>query len=66
MNSPYDDLKAAGHSPQKAAEIAIDVQRGDTYAIGWLSLCRASLPKRIDEIAAKRDAIHAAYLECGS
>ena len=29
-------LKEAGHSPQKALEIAIDYERGDDYALNWV------------------------------
>lgn len=32
----YNRLKAFGHSPAKALEIAIDVERGDSFAIEWL------------------------------
>lgn len=36
----YQILKAAGHSPAKAAEIALDAKRGDDRARQWIDLCR--------------------------
>jgi hypothetical protein len=38
----YEALKAFGFSPMKAAEIALDAKRGDTYAASWLALARKS------------------------
>ena len=38
--SDYDVLKAAGHSPAKAAEIALDAKRGDSHAISWIAIVR--------------------------
>lgn len=32
----YEVLKAAGHSPAKAAEIALDAHRGDRRAVDWV------------------------------
>jgi len=32
----YEALKAAGHSPMKAAEILLDAKRGDKHALQWL------------------------------
>lgn len=32
----YEILKRAGHSPYKAAEIALDAKRGDEYALAWI------------------------------
>lgn len=37
----YDILKRAGHSPAKAAEIALDIKRGCIYAIKWVSVIKA-------------------------
>lgn len=34
----YDALKRYGHSPAKAAEIVLDVERGDHFARRWLKL----------------------------
>jgi hypothetical protein len=36
-------LVNAGHSPLKAAEIALDVERGDSYAIAWIKHSRVTL-----------------------
>ena len=36
----YELLKRHGHSAVKAAEIVLDVKRGDTYALMWLNLVR--------------------------
>lgn len=33
----YARLKAAGHSPMKAAEIVIDVRRGHCHALRWIA-----------------------------
>lgn len=41
--SDYECLKAYGHSPAKAAEIALDAERGDRYAIQWIAAARAGL-----------------------
>ena len=37
----YDVLKRFGHSPMKAAEIALDAKRGDKHALAWLAVARA-------------------------
>lgn len=37
--SDYELLKAAGHSPAKAAEI-LDVRRKDPHAVAWLNILR--------------------------
>lgn len=34
----YKMLKAAGHSPAKAAEIVLDASRGDEHAISWIKV----------------------------
>lgn len=39
--SDYEVLKAAGHSPAKAAEIVLDAKRGDRWAIAWIATCRS-------------------------
>lgn len=36
----YEILKATGHSPAKAAEIVLDAQRGDAYAVDWIRACK--------------------------
>ncbi len=36
----YDVLKAAGHSPAKAAEIILDAKRGDEFSIRYLRMRR--------------------------
>jgi hypothetical protein len=38
--SDYEALKSFGFSPAKAAEILLDVKRGDTLAFMWLQLAR--------------------------
>lgn len=38
--SDYEVLKRYGHSPIKAAEIALDAQRGDKYALAWIAAAR--------------------------
>lgn len=38
--SDYDVLKAAGFSAFKAAEIALDAERGDAYARAWIAVAR--------------------------
>jgi hypothetical protein len=38
----YELLKRFGFSPAKAAEILLDVKRGDTLAFMWLSLARSA------------------------
>ena len=45
--TPYDALKAYGHSPAKAAEIALDAKRGDTYALQWLDAATRALPPAV-------------------
>lgn len=49
-NSAYAALKAYGHSPFKAAEIALDARRGDHYAVQHLELARRSVAS--DKVAA--------------
>lgn len=34
--TPYEALKATGHSPAKAAEIILDAKRGDWFSQQWL------------------------------
>lgn len=36
----YELLKKMGHSPFKAAEIALDAARGDEHALIWVSVAR--------------------------
>lgn len=38
--SDYEILKAMGHTPAKAAEIALDAKRGDEYAVQWVTAAR--------------------------
>jgi hypothetical protein len=38
--SDYDLLKAAGHSPLKALQIASDAKRGEVYATEWVDQLR--------------------------
>jgi hypothetical protein len=38
----YEILKHYGHSPAKAAEIALDAKRGDKHALAWLEAVRSS------------------------
>ena len=33
----YEALKRFGHSPAKAAEIALDAARGDKHALRWIA-----------------------------
>jgi len=33
----YELLKQAGHSPAKAAEIALDAKRGCHHALAWIA-----------------------------
>ncbi len=40
--SDYEALKAHGHSPAKAAEIALDAKRGDRCAIAWIAAVRGA------------------------
>jgi hypothetical protein len=42
----YDILKRFGHSPIKAAEIALDAKRGDKHALKWLETARAAHPEQ--------------------
>ena len=37
----YEALKAAGHSPAKAAEIVLDAKRGDRHALAWIATVRS-------------------------
>lgn len=37
-------LKAAGHSPAKAAEICLDAKRGDAYALQWIKAAHNLAP----------------------
>lgn len=39
----YDALKTFGHSPQKAAEIALDAKRGDDHARRWVNIARQGI-----------------------
>lgn len=39
--SDYDVLRAHGHSPMKAAEIALDAKRGVSHAVGWVAAVRS-------------------------
>lgn len=34
----YEALKAEGHSPQKAAEIVLDVKRNVPHAVKWAEI----------------------------
>jgi hypothetical protein len=45
MNN-YDVLVSAGHSPFKAAEIALDAGRGDVWAIRWIETLRQQAERR--------------------
>jgi hypothetical protein len=38
--SDYEALKVAGHTPAKAAEIALDAKRGDQHALAWIAALR--------------------------
>lgn len=38
--SDYELLKRFGHDPVKAAEILLDVKRGDKHATEWLRIAR--------------------------
>lgn len=38
----YEALKLAGHSAQKAAEIALDARRGDLHALRWIEIVKAA------------------------
>lgn len=40
--SDYETLKRFGHSPMKAAEIALDAKRGDRHALTWLKLAHVN------------------------
>lgn len=42
----YEVLKAAGHSPAKAAEIELDAKRGDEIAKKWIAECRRQQEKK--------------------
>lgn len=50
MNEIYELLKRAGHSPAKALEITLDVQRGDRHAWHWVDAIRTELAniERVD------------------
>ena len=39
-------LKEFGMSPQKAMEIAMDVERGDDFATRWLASALSAMTKR--------------------
>ena len=41
--SDYEALKKAGHSPFKAAEIALDAKRGNAYAVAWVKAARETV-----------------------
>lgn len=41
--SDYQALKAYGHSPFKAAEIALDAKRGEQHARAWVAAARQPL-----------------------
>lgn len=47
--SDYEALKAYGHTPAKAAEIVLDAQRGDLWAIGWIKVVRRNLLAEISK-----------------
>ena len=38
----YELLKAAGHSPAKAAEIILDAKRDDIHAVRWIAKVRCA------------------------
>jgi hypothetical protein len=40
MESDYELLKRAGHSPAKAQEILQDAKRGDQYSKDWIAHLR--------------------------
>lgn len=44
--SDYEVLKAMGHTPAKAAEIALDAKRGDEYAVAWIEAARQMATER--------------------
>jgi hypothetical protein len=48
----YETLKAAGHSPAKAAEIVLDAGRGDAHALRWISICREQTHTRSSKMTA--------------
>lgn len=35
----YEMLKSVGHTPLKAAQIILDAQRGDNFAMTWIRGC---------------------------
>lgn len=39
----YEVLRQAGHSPAKAAEIALDAKRGDARAVQWIAIARGAV-----------------------
>jgi hypothetical protein len=41
--SPYEALKAYGHSPAKAAEIVLDANRGDWFSQRWINFATAQV-----------------------
>jgi hypothetical protein len=49
--SPYDALKALGHSPAKAAEIVLNAQRGDWFSKLWIEQAVRSPPPSQDDLA---------------
>jgi len=40
-------MKRAGHTPAKAAEIALDAKRGDEYAIKWIAITRMAVAREM-------------------
>ena len=45
----YTALKLAGHSPAKAAEIALDALRGDAHALAWIDAYLRPTPPAKEE-----------------
>lgn len=46
-NEMIRELVTYGHSAFKATEIAINVERGDTYAIMWFSIVHTSVTMQL-------------------
>ncbi|MDB5848250.1 MAG: hypothetical protein JWP29_2002 [Rhodoferax sp.] len=45
----YEALKAYGHSPAKAVEIALDAKRSDKQATAWLAVARIAREPRHEQ-----------------
>ena len=51
VTSDYEILKQHGHTPAKAAEIVLDIKRGNSYAIKWMAGLRALLAETVQRSA---------------